>query len=189
MWLLSLNGFGRYRSEAIDALRSNAVPNFLRLFHKVDWRLVSEGPDEAKQVAFMVAQTVALLQDEEVYTKASIAKVVPAAESALFRRPDSDVNGVLHLLRGLLDARCFSVSQHGSLALCKLKSETCLCSFEKNQTRLIGLIPSHACFVRLGNLVLSLSPVNWKAKVKELPKKAEHEFEVFDSNHEVIRTD
>jgi hypothetical protein len=173
-----------YRNEAIDALRSNSAASFLRLFQNVDWDAnVAAGPDEAKHVAFMVGQTIALLNGEEVYTKAAIAKCVPCSEAALLRKPGAAVNGVLQKLRKLLSD--FAVFQHGSVALCKLESEVCLCSFEKNLCRLIGLVPKRTTHFRFGGLVVAVSPVNWKAKVKTLPKP-QRLFECFDENDELI---
>ncbi len=55
-----------YRDDAVNALRTNNAISFLRLMQRVDWD-GAFGVEESKQVAFMVAQTIALMDGKEVW--------------------------------------------------------------------------------------------------------------------------
>jgi hypothetical protein len=176
-----------YREEAIAALRTNSAAALLRLALRVDWESeeVTPDADSVKQVAFMAAQAEALLDGVELYDKAGLAARCPALRDCLARRGRAGLGATVRALwrRVEAEARFF---QHGEWALSRLPSETALCRFEKNRTRLVGFAAPNARYFRWGSegAVVGLQPVAWKARPRLPPQQSPTES--FDENYELI---
>ncbi len=164
-----------YRDEAIGALRTNSVAAMIKLLRRVDWEgIVAPNADDAKQVAFMAAQTVALMDEVELYDKQGLAVHFVQLEHVLRRQSFQGVNAIVSELCERIE-KGVRFYQHGPWVLAKLSPpavlspETSVCCFEKNRTRLQCFAEEGAEYVRWGNsagAVLGLEPVDWKPRQK-----------------------
>lgn len=97
--VLSLLAKTEYRAEVKEALTSMNLARRLDVLAKVDFSKIELSPNTLKSVAFQIAQTNALIDGHELYTKQSIQAYVPEVADLIARRP-----GSLKALNELRDA-------------------------------------------------------------------------------------
>ena len=74
-----------YRPQIKESLKSQDYTRRKKALEEIDFRKIELSPDQLKLIAFQLAQTNALIQGNEFYTKQQLAEAFPELEPHLYR--------------------------------------------------------------------------------------------------------
>lgn len=176
-----------YRDRAVAALRSGGVVEAVRLCSTVDVAQTLLDVDARKQLAFVVAQTHALLQGRELYTKRALADAFPALEPHLMRHPEADPAPLTAQLRAMLEAVRGRFVQNATHVLFLPDAPThgpVVLLYAANRVRSLVRGPASGCaFLRVSSaLVVSVDPPHWKVANAALRKRCQRDGACYDED-------
>lgn len=96
--LLSTLSRTQYRKEVKDALKSPSWHRKLEVLDSIDFKQLNDFGEKGKKedilktFAFQIGQLKGLLENEELYTKSSVAKKYPVLKDYLYRKENTDLS-------------------------------------------------------------------------------------------------
>jgi len=114
----------KYREKAIKALKANDVAQLFEFLKEVRLSELELEKDTLKNLAFRIAQTLALMQAKEFYTKASLAEAFSSLAPFL-KREEGDLKRLDEQLAELVNTigKFVRISKKANLQLFQLKED------------------------------------------------------------------